>query len=218
MIRAEILTTFYQRLLDHFGPQHWWPAATNFEMIVGAILTQNTSWKNVSKAISHLRKAGMIRPKKLLQAEERELAQLLRPAGYYNLKASRLKGFIQYLFGHHRGSLSKMLSLPPDSLRRELLAVKGIGKETADCILLYAGGHPSFVVDTYTRRVLLRHGLIPASARYEEIQHLFHRWLPGDAKLYGEYHALLVEVGKRFCRKVARCSDCPLEPFLKGST
>ncbi len=208
------LMEMYRSLLATFGPRRWWPAEGHFEMMVGAVLTQNTSWHNVVKALDNLKRAGCLRPRKIFEIDPERLAELIRPAGYYNLKARRLKNFVAYIVRHHRGSPMRMLATPAERLRSELLKINGVGRETADCILLYAARHPIFVVDAYTGRVMARHGLISADASYDEIQSFFHRHLPPDEKLYNEYHALLVEVGKRFCRRRARCRGCPLEHLL----
>lgn len=203
------LTRIYRAMLRKLGPQGWWPGRTPFEVIVGAILTQNTAWTNVEKAIRNLQEAELLSPRKLAAVPRATLARLIRSAGYYNIKAGRLQGFLGFL-RRHGLSLRRMFGRPPAALRRELLGVPGIGPETADSILLYAGGVPVFVVDAYTRRILGRHRLTTPEASYDEIQSLFRRHLPPDARLYNEYHALLVNVGKTFCRKAPRCQACPL--------
>jgi endonuclease-3 related protein len=222
---SEQLTELYQLLLDRFGPQHWWPGETQFEIITGAILTQNTSWANVEKAIANLKSAGLLRPEKLYYLDTSKLAELIRPAGYYNIKAKRLKSFLNWLFQDYDGQLENLEALDTNRLRNELLAVRGIGRETADSILLYAFGKPIFVVDAYTARVAVRHGLIEPEADYEQLRDLFQSNLPHaptlcfakrssgvhDVQLFNEYHALLVRVGKEFCRPTARCASCPLE-------
>jgi len=207
----ETLTEIYQLLFEHFGPQHWWPGETQFEIITGAILTQNTNWGNVEKAISNLKAAELLTPKKLHNIEVSELAELIRPAGYYNIKAKRLKNFVAWLFESYGGKLTNLESLDSYRLRAELLAIKGVGRETADSILLYAFDREIFVVDAYTARVAIRHGLIEPEADYEQLRELFQSNLPEDAQLFNEYHALLVKVGKEFCRPKARCAGCPLE-------
>jgi len=207
----ETLTEIYQLLFEHFGPQHWWPGETQFEIITGAILTQNTNWGNVEKAISNLKSAGLLTPKKLHDIEVSELAELIRPAGYFNIKAKRLKNFVDWFFENYDGEPARLESLDTDRLRAELLAIKGVGRETADSILLYALDRPVFVVDAYTARVAFRHGLIEPDADYEQLQELFQSNLPPEAKMFNEYHALLVRVGKEFCRPKARCAGCPLE-------
>lgn len=210
---GEQLNEIYQRLFERFGPQHWWPGRTQFETIVGAILTQNTNWTNVEKAIANLRRRCLLEPLKLHKIEIEELASLIRPAGYYRLKARRLKNFLEWLFEKYAGQLNSLNDIPTDLLRRELLGVKGIGRETADSILLYALDRPVFVVDAYTARVMLRHRLIDTEADYEQIQDLFQSNLDEDVRLFNEYHALLVRVGKQFCRPKPKCADCPLNPL-----
>ena len=205
------LTEIYQLLFDHFGAQHWWPGETPFEIITGAILTQNTNWANVEKAITNLKSAGHLSPKQLYHLDLSQLAELIRPAGYYNIKAKRLKNFINWLFENHDGELKNLYCIDTDQLRAELLAVKGIGRETADSILLYALGRPVFVVDAYTARITLRHSLIEPDAHYEQLRELFESNLPQDTQLFNEYHALLVRLGKEFCRPKAKCACCPLE-------
>jgi len=207
---CEALTEIYRLLYDAFGPQHWWPGETQFEIITGAILTQNTSWANVEKAITNLKSANCLTPKKLRHVDTAQLAQLIRPAGYYNIKANRLKNFIDWLFDNYEGELTNLESIDTDQLRAELLAIKGVGRETADSILLYAFDRPVFVVDAYTARIVFRHGLIGPDADYEQLRELFESSLPQDIQLFNEYHALLVRVGKEFCRPKARCTGCPL--------
>jgi endonuclease-3 related protein len=209
MIR-ETLTKIYQLLFDFFGPQHWWPGETRFEIITGAILTQNTSWANVEKAITNLKSAGCLTPEKLHNLDPTRLAGLIRPAGYYNIKAGRLKNFINRIFDDYDGNLTNLESISTGRLREELLTIKGIGRETADSILLYAFDRPVFVVDAYTARIMCRHELIEPDADYEQIREFFESNLPQDAPLFNEYHALLVRVGKEFCRPKARCPHCPL--------
>lgn len=209
------LEEIYQRLYSFFGPQNWWPAESPFEVCVGAILTQNASWKNVERAIHNLKEKGLLDPKVLHQISREELAQLIRSCGFYNLKARRLKEFVRFLIERYQGDLEKLLSQPLEKARQELLSVKGLGKETVDSILLYAGNHPIFVVDSYTYRILSRHHLIPEEITYEEMQSLFMENLPQDPKLYNEYHALLVACGKTFCKnKKPLCDSCPLKDLL----
>jgi len=208
---SERLTEIYQLLFDRFGPQNWWPGETQFEIITGAILTQNTNWANVEKAIANLKSAYLLTPEKLYHLNVPELAELIRPAGYYNIKAKRLKSFVNWLFQNYDGQLANLKNLDTNQLRAELLAIKGIGCETADSILLYALGRPVFVIDAYTARVAARHRLIEPDADYEQLRELFQSNLPQDSQLFNEYHALLVRLGKEFCRPKARCSLCPLE-------
>ncbi|MFZ5833069.1 MAG: endonuclease III domain-containing protein [Planctomycetota bacterium] len=209
------LMDVYRTLFEAFGPQRWWPGETPFEVMVGAVLTQNTNWNNVERAIQNLREADLLSPRALHETAPEELEELIRPAGYYRVKARRLKALVDYLIGQHADSLEAMFSLPPDELRQELLAIHGIGPETADSILLYAGNLPSFVVDAYTARVLVRHGWIDRESDYHQIQEFFHDALPQDAVLFNEYHALFVHLGKHFCRKTGpKCETCPLKPWL----
>lgn len=201
----------YNKLFKAFGPQRWWPGDTSFEVIVGAILTQNTAWTNVEKAIHNLKKAKLLNPKRLHELSHGELAKYIRPAGYFNIKAKRLKHFLNYLFDDYGGRLDRMFRKRTDALRRELLQVNGIGPETADSILLYAGNHVIFVVDAYTKRIFSRHQIIDADADYHDIQEIFMKNLPHDMQMFNEYHALIVRVGKDFCRnKRPLCSKCPL--------
>lgn len=200
----------YKKLRCSFGPQGWWPGETPFEVIVGAILTQNTSWENVEKAIVRLKRDGLLHPEKLYHIEESVLAQAIRPSGYYNIKAVRLKNFMDFLFGEYQGDLALMFAEDLGTLRGGLLGIKGIGPETADSILLYAGSKPIFVVDAYTKRVFSRHNLVSPDADYREIQDLFMRNLPKNVELYNEYHAQIVHLGKNFCKKRPKCTDCPL--------
>jgi endonuclease-3 related protein len=207
----ERLCEVYQLLLDFFGPQHWWPGETRFEIMVGAILTQNTSWSNVAKAIANLQAAGCLEPDRLHALDANELETLIRPAGYFRLKAKRLRNFTQWLFDDYEGSLERLDEIDTHRLREELLGISGIGPETADSILLYALDRPVFVVYTYTARVAVRHGLIEPELTYETLQDLFASNLEGDVPLFNEYHALLVHVGKDFCKPKPRCPGCPLE-------
>lgn len=202
---------FYSALYARYGPQNWWPARTRLECATGAILTQNTSWKNVEKAIGTLRENSMLSAKKLRSVSHEQLAVLIRPCGYYNLKAKRLKNFIDFLFAGYGGVMENMLAEDTDRLREKLLSVNGIGEETADSILLYALGKPVFVVDNYSRRILQRHRLVPEGASYSEMQKLFVQSLSVDVEVFGEYHALIVKTGKLHCRKTPSCEGCPLE-------
>jgi len=208
---GETLTEIYRLLYDSFGPQQWWPGETPFEVSAGAILTQNTNWNNVEKAIKNLKSAGYMTADAIHRIDLKLLAELIRPAGYYNVKAKRLKNFAEWLFVNYGGELENLKDVYTSRLREELLAIKGIGRETADSILLYALGRPVFVVDAYTARITLRHELIDPGADYEQLRQLFESNLPEDVRLFNEYHALLVKTGKEFCRPKARCSGCPLE-------
>jgi endonuclease-3 related protein len=213
-----VLRQYFDVLHRAYGDQNWWPARTRFEVIVGAILTQNTSWTNVERAIVALRREKLLSPPAVEEVSESVLAELIRSSGYYRQKARKLKAFVTFLRANYQGSLDKMFRVPTGALRKQLLAVHGIGPETADSILLYAGAHPVFVVDAYTRRMLQRHGLAEDRDTYEEIRGLFERSLPADPQLFNEYHALIVHTGKHFCRtKEPRCSECPLQQFLPGT-
>jgi endonuclease III related protein len=204
------LKAIYDKLSAFYGPQHWWPGDSPFEVAVGAILTQNTNWTNVEKAIHNLKEHGVLSAKSLHQIPVEELASLIRPSGYYNVKAKRLRAFIDYLVGRYGGSMARLKKGGTETLREELLAVNGIGQETADAILLYALDKPVFVIDAYTKRVLSRHGVMGMNASYEEYQQLFHDEFDGDVRLFNEYHALLVSVGKVYCNPEPRCAGCPL--------
>ena len=192
------------------GPQHWWPADSPFEVIIGAILTQNTSWNNVERAIQNLKGKKLLDPLKLYDVREGRLARIIKPSGFFNIKAKRVKHFMQFFFEHFQGSVEKMFAEDMLSLRESLLTVNGLGPETVDSILLYAGEKPVFVVDAYTKRIFSRHKLIPEEAVYHEIQELFMNNLDHDVKLFNEYHALLVYVGKHFCKSKPRCDQCPM--------
>ena len=207
------LRDMFRLLFRVYGPQHWWPARTSTEIVVGAILAQNTAWTNVRRAIDNLRQARALTWTALRNLEEGKLAELIRPSGTYRVKAARLKAFVDTLWDDHDGSLESMLDGELDPARRRLLAIHGVGPETADAILLYAGNHPTFVVDAYTKRILRRHHLIATDAGYEEVRELFHASLPTDAGLFNEYHALLVAVGKQHCRSKAICEGCPLAAY-----
>jgi endonuclease-3 related protein len=207
---AQVLRDVYDRLWSAYGPQHWWPAETATEVVVGAILTQNTVWRNVERAIEDLKRADCITWDALRKIPQARLAALIQPSGTYRVKAARLKAFVNYLWDHHGRSLDSLLDGDLEDARRRLLSIHGIGPETADSILLYAGKRPTFVVDAYTRRVLRRHFVIDGRAKYEAVRRLFHDALPGDVRVYNEYHALFVALGKRHCRARAMCDSCPL--------
>ena len=234
----------YQALLSAWGPQHWWPAQSRFEVIVGAYLTQNTAWTNVERAMTKLRGAHVLTLDGIRQIPLAELEALIRPAGYFRQKAARLKRFIAFLDARYDGSLTRMFAQPTAELRAELLGLNGIGPETADSILLYAGNHPMFVVDAYTRRILHRHGILPAAAAYDEIRSLVERAIVGmpapvpkaapsplahspsrisrarrsaASQHFNDLHGLIVSVGKLHCHKTSpKCVGCPLAPFLNG--
>jgi len=213
--RQQVLLEYYHRLLAELGPQGWWPARTRLEVILGAILVQNTAWQNARLALARLRKAGSLNLARLRDMPRSELEDYIRPAGFYRQKARTIQNFLDWLGRAHAWSLDRLFERPTDEVRRELLSLKGLGPETVDAILLYAGRHPWFVADAYTRRILARHELVPAADGYAAVQQFLHQHLPADHTLYNEYHALLVEVGKRYCRNPApRCDACPLRDFL----
>jgi endonuclease-3 related protein len=215
MAAGRSLLQFYATLAERFGPQGWWPARTRLEVIVGAILTQNTAWHNAALALKRLRQAGRLSWAGLRQASLADLEESIRPAGFYRQKARAIRNFIDWLARVHRGSLNSLFALPATEVRRQLLELKGWGPETADAVLVYAARQPFFVADAYTRRILWRHGLLPAQASYEEAQQLLHRHLPRDQALFNEFHALLVEAGKKYCQRAApQCGACPLEAYL----
>lgn len=218
-----MLADVYGRLLAAYGPQGWWPGETAFEVIVGAILTQSAAWVNVEKALANLKAAGALSPEGLHALDEGEIARLIRPSGYFNAKARKLKAFVDIVHRLFGGDLDRLLALPMGELRALLLSTHGIGPETADSIVLYAAGQPSFVIDAYTRRILSRIGVQPGPAHgaahpevsngergYEAWRRLFMEALPADAAMFNEYHALIVAHGKGVCRKAPLCSECAL--------
>lgn len=208
--KKEILQNIYQKLFDYYGPQNWWPAQSTFEMMVGAILTQNTSWQNVKKALENLKKAQMLDAFLLHKLEAADLAPLIQSAGYFNVKSKRLKNLIHFLVNEYEVDFSRMREESLSTLREKILSVKGVGPETADSILLYGLEKLIFVIDQYTYRVLTRHDLVSEEADYQEMQDFMMKNLPEDIKLYNEYHALLVRVGNQFCKPKAQCEQCPL--------
>jgi len=211
MQKRDILLKIYNSLYNYFGPLSWWPGDTPFEIMVGAILTQNTSWSNVEKAINNLKKENLLEPRKLYCIKREELAQLIKPSGYYNIKVQRLKNFVNLFVNDFKGSTEKMFSGDGKELRKKLLKVNGIGPETADSILLYAGGKPFFVVDAYTKRIFSRHKLISKYATYYQIQEFFIKNLDRNVKLFNEFHAQIVMLGKTICTsKKPDCAKCPL--------
>lgn len=204
----------FDALYRRWGPQHWWPAETPFEVMVGAILTQNTAWANVEKAIERLRARRLLRPRTLAALPDAELVELIRPAGCPRVKTQRLRAFLTRFLADHGGSVASLHPLPTPDLRKWLLAIPGIGPETADSILLYALDRPVFVVDAYTRRALTRHGWVDGRASYDAIARFFTDRLLRDTALFREYHALIVRLGKERCRPRPLCSDCPWRPWL----
>lgn len=217
-ISEPLLQRYYRRLLQAYGPQHWWPGRSRFEIIVGAILTQNTSWVNVQRAIRSLRREKLLAARAMETTSSIRLQRLIRSSGYFRQKARALKSFLFFLRKEYGGSLTKMFRTPTALLRQQLLGIYGIGRETADSILLYAGGHAVFVVDAYARRILHRHGMAGAQNSYEQLRRYFEQGLPADPSLYNEFHALIVRTGKDHCRKHnPRCGECPLQSFLPGA-
>ena len=214
------LMAIYDAARERFGHQGWWPvsaggdeARQRLEICVGAILTQNTAWRNVERALANLRQAGAMSVEALAAMDAKQLAELIRPAGYFNVKARRLGNFITHVAAGWGGDLSALLDRSAGALREELLSISGIGRETADSIVLYAAGQPTFVVDAYTCRILLRHYLIDVEDDYESVKQLLEDNLPADAELFNDFHAQFVAVGKDYCRPRARCAGCPLEPL-----
>ncbi len=212
---SRLLIRLFQRFLRSYGPRKWWPAKTRFEVIVGAVLTQNVSWENAKKAVDHLKEAGLLSCGALAAANHEEVAQRIKSSRYYNQKAKKLKAFSLFLMKEYSGSLNKLFSVNMEDLRGELLKIKGIGKETADCILLYAGAKPSFVSDAYTKRFLDRYGLLKGMQTYDEIRDFFMKNLPQDVYLYNEYHALIVYHGHWVCRSKPDCQNCPVRMIDK---
>jgi len=211
MQKREILLKIYTSLSHYFGPLHWWPGDTPFEIMVGAILTQNTSWSNVEKAINNLKKENLLEPWKLYRINQERLAQLIKPSGYYNIKAQRLKNFLNLFVEEFEGSTKKMFSDDSKELRKKLLKINGIGPETADSILLYAGKKAFFVVDAYTKRIFSRHKLISKDSTYYQIQEFFNQNLDRDVELFNEFHAQIVMLGKTICTsKNPECAKCPI--------
>ncbi|MCH2113625.1 MAG: endonuclease III domain-containing protein [Pirellulales bacterium] len=206
----------FRHLLDKLGPQHWWPGESPLEVIIGAILVQNTAWKNVEQAIENLRDADLIHADRLLEISSEDLAELIRPAGYYRLKTKRLRSLLKFMVEEYDGSIAAMQAADRHRLRRQLLAVKGVGPETADSILLYALEQPFLVVDTYTHRIFSRHGWVGYDIDYHQLQGHLTSELPEEVAIYNELHALLVRVGHHYCRKQPRCESCPLQEMLPG--
>lgn len=209
--KGERLLKIFDILLSTFGRRNWWPGDTPFEVMVGAILTQNTSWKNVEKAITNLKEQGLLDVDALYTIDEKALAEIIKPAGYYNIKSNRLKNFIKVIHDRYDSTIENLSKYDTKTLRDILLNIKGIGEETADSILLYALNRPIFVVDAYTKRFLKNHGLYDGNGNYSDIQRFFMDHLPEDTSLYNEYHALLVYLGQHFCKKIPKCEECPLE-------
>jgi endonuclease-3 related protein len=218
-VTDSILMDYFNAMSRALGPMNWWPAKTPFEVVVGAILVQNTSWTNVERVIANLLSAKMLTPSAISAARLSHLAVLIRPSGYFRQKAKKLKAFVRFLGKEYAGSLKRMFDTPTATLREQLLSVHGIGPETADSILLYAGNHPVFVVDAYTHRIFGRHGITDGKAKYEHVRTLFEKALPRDPQLFNEFHALIVNTGKNWCRKkTPRCAECPLASMLPANS
>ena len=217
MKASKKLRKIHKALLDHYGPQNWWPGDSEFEICIGAILTQNTSWHNVEKAIGNLKAGNLLKPEALYKLPVYELAQLIIPSGYYNIKADRLRNFLEFLVAQNGGSFKRVFSGGIDEVRKRLLSVRGIGPETADSMILYAGGLPVFVIDAYTMRIFTRLGLCRQNVSYPDLQRLFMNNLkPADTSLFNEYHALLVRLGKQVCKKKPVCSECPIAEMCEA--
>jgi endonuclease-3 related protein len=214
--RKDLLLEIYDRLLAFLGPQKWWPADTPFEVILGAVLTQNTAWKNVAAAIGNLRRHNLLTFAGLCGLSALQIAVLVRPSGFYNQKAKKIKAFCDHVLTKWGGSLEDFLAQEIEDLRTDLLAIRGIGPETADSIILYAALKPSFVVDTYTYRIFSRHGWVEESISYEDLREYFMGAMDPNVPLFQEFHALLVRIGHLYCRKTALCKSCPLNVFFTG--
>jgi endonuclease III related protein len=214
--RRRLIREVFEQLLSALGPQYWWPADSPFEVIVGAILTQNTAWRNVKQAIGRLRENDLLTSQSISTLSLSELALLIRSSGYYNQKARKLKAFCDHLHNHWQGRLDDFLSQDMEKLRTELLGLHGIGPETADSILLYAARQPSFVVDAYTYRIFHRHGWVPESIAYEDLRSFFMEAMEPDVAMFQEYHALLVRTGHLYCRRKPSCESCPLHESQEG--
>lgn len=200
----------YQKLYNHYGSQHWWPGDSPFEIMIGAILTQNTVWHNVEKAINNLKQENLINPKRLAKLSKSELSVLIKPSGFYNIKAKRLMSFTNFINNKYSGRVEKMKQQKLSVLRLQLLSVHGIGEETCDSILLYGLNKPIFVVDAYTKRIFSRHEYFDAKTNYSLVQRFFMQNLPKSVKIYNEFHALLVTLAKDFCRTKPKCTTCPI--------
>ncbi len=211
------LMAIYEKMYQAFGPQHWWPAEDDFEVMVGAILTQSVSWKNVGKAISNLKSEDLLSVKAILSVENNKLAGLIKSTMYFNQKAIKLKNLCKHLQLKYNGNIYGLFEKDIYQMRKELLSIKGIGPETADSIILYAARKPIFVVDAYTRRIFTRLGLLPDNVKYQEMQDFFMQHLPTDVKLFNEYHALIVRLGKDYCKKnKPLCTKCPIKTHCTG--
>jgi endonuclease-3 related protein len=213
-MHSHLLITIYNRLMLTFGPQGWWPGDTPLEVSIGAILTQNTNWQNAKRAIDNLKNLGVLTPLALYDIPRETLEELIRTSGFFRQKAERVKIFIEFLMTRYGGSFEKAKKVDAPIIREELLSLKGIGPETADSIILYALNRPVFVVDGYTKRILTRHSIVHEKVDYDEVQEFFHKSLPCDERLFNEYHALIVRLGKDYCKSKKQCSGCPLEDLI----
>lgn len=219
MMLAEIRHPFqplqiFELLLERWGPQHWWPARTEFEVVIGAILTQNTNWSNVERAIANLSDLNALKPEAMSALCDGDLAEAIKPAGYYNVKTQRIRNFLDHLNRYYSGELHEFFKLETQEIRQQLLQINGIGPETADSILLYAAQRPVFVIDAYTRRLMIRHGWSYPSEKYYDISVKFTREMPRDLRVYNEFHALIVRLGKECCKPKPICEVCPLRRYL----
>ncbi len=212
-MNQKVLSGIYLRLQKAFGPQHWWPADSAFEVMVGAILTQNTNWTNVEKAISQLKHLRVLTPQGIKELSHQQISEAIKPSGYFNVKAKRLKHFVNFLFKEYQGDLARMRKENVTLLRSKLLTVNGIGPETADSMLLYALSKKVFVIDAYTKRFMTRHNWIKEDISYHDLQGIFHKYYPKQISQYNEYHALIVKLGKDFCKPKPRCEQCPLKSY-----
>ena len=211
-----MLDEMYNRMFEAFGSQHWWPGDSALEIMVGAVLTQNTSWTNVESAIRNLREANLLHLHQLYEASDADIESAIRPAGYFRVKTQRLKNLLGFVTNEF-GNLDAMFEEPLEELRPRLLSVNGVGPETADAILLYAGNMPTFVVDAYTTRIVERHGWVPLGSSYETIKRHFETQLSPSVAHFNEFHALIVQIGKHHCKPTPRCDDCPLKPMLPST-
>ncbi len=205
------LLEIYSLLKAHFGYLNWWPAKTPFEVAVGTILTQNVAWGNVEKSITNLEEKGLVNPKKLLKANPAIVKKCISPSGYYNIKYERLISLLRFIRDELNFEITNLKRMTLNDARDKLLSIKGVGKETADSILLYAAGFPVFVVDTYTKRSFYRIGILQSpDMDYDDVQAIFMKNLPSDVKLYNDYHAQIVELSKNYCKKRPTCKNCPI--------
>lgn len=211
------LETVYRVLRKKFGHQHWWPGDTPFEIMVGAVLTQNTAWTNVEKAIDGLKRAGKLNPQAILKMPHESLARKIKPAGYFNVKSRRLKNFVRFFVSGYGANTQRLFRERKGELRRKLLTVNGIGRETADSILLYAGAKRVFVIDAYTKRIFSRHGLMNESEDYDAWRAVFEKFLPQSTALYNDFHAQIVQLAKKYCKTKAVCEECPLQSFFSSA-